>query len=131
MSERKEQAHTWSPTKRRGVWLKTQGRCWYCGQGTAETTLSLKEQFCIDHFIPWSEGGTHALNNLVPSCRSCNAGKRNRSLEEYRRILSRKGLPLFSEPHIAYLKALGVTLPPDFPCYPSIVFWFEEQGLEP
>ena len=29
----------------------------------------------VDHKIPLSKGGRHAMGNLVPSCRSCNARK--------------------------------------------------------
>lgn len=33
-----------------------------------------------DHMQPLSLGGEHAIENLVPACRSCNAAKSNRSL---------------------------------------------------
>lgn len=113
------------------VWKKTDGQCWYCGMLTMLTAEPRHEQFCIDHFIAWGDGGTHDLSNLVPACRSCNASKRQRSLEEYRASLARRGLPYFSREHVRYLKELGIPLPPDFPCYPVVTFWFESKGLEP
>lgn len=44
------------------------GKCVYCGR---ECRL---EQ---DHVKPVSKGGAHAIHNVVPACRSCNATKLN------------------------------------------------------
>lgn len=41
--------------------------CCYCGK--KEKTLSM------EHFIPLSNGGEWTINNIVPSCRSCNSSK--------------------------------------------------------
>lgn len=41
-------------------------RCAYCGSGTELTQ---------DHFIPLSAGGEYTINNIIPSCRSCNCRK--------------------------------------------------------
>lgn len=43
-------------------------KCVYCDGAFQE----------IDHFIPLSKGGTHSLDNLVPSCMFCNRSKNNR-----------------------------------------------------
>jgi len=45
--------------------LQIEGECVYCGEPAVE----------IDHFIPKALGGSDALSNLVPACRSCNASK--------------------------------------------------------
>lgn len=44
------------------------GRCWMCG-GLGDT---------IDHVIPLSRGGAHALANLRTACLSCNSRKGSR-----------------------------------------------------
>jgi len=43
-----------------------QNRCAYCGK-----MLPLEQ----DHFIPLSKGGEYTVNNIVPSCKSCNSNK--------------------------------------------------------
>lgn len=44
-----------------------QGRppCRYCGRPATQ----------VDHVVPVSKGGTHALSNLVPCCARCNRSK--------------------------------------------------------
>jgi 5-methylcytosine-specific restriction endonuclease McrA len=57
------------------------GRCAYCsGQGPLTR----------DHRIPLARGGSNAIENLVPACRSCNARKRLMTEEEFRARLARK-----------------------------------------
>ena len=115
--------------RRSKVWDKTGGLCWYCGIGLiADPYTSSLSQFCIDHVIPLSKGGKDRLSNLVPSCRHCNCSKHAKSVEEFRFMLASKGIPRFTDEHIAYLKKFDITLPDVFPCYPTILFWFEEQG---
>ena len=46
--------------------------CFYCKK---------KKPLEMDHFIPLSRGGQHTKENVVPSCRSCNAKKSNRLVE--------------------------------------------------
>jgi hypothetical protein len=53
-------------------------RCWYCGE------ILLLEEAQIEHQTPRSRGGTGNIENLVPSCASCNCRKGSRNLEEYR-----------------------------------------------
>jgi len=43
--------------------------CRYCGSRQKLRKLT------IDHVIPRSHGGTHALENLVLACGPCNAAK--------------------------------------------------------
>lgn len=57
---------------RRAVFARDGHRCQYCG-ATAEN---------IDHVVPKSRGGPHAWENVVASCRPCNARKRDHLLEE-------------------------------------------------
>ena len=47
--------------------------CFYCGEPATE----------IDHLTPISRGGTGELSNLASSCRSCNARKRDLTVDEF------------------------------------------------
>lgn len=38
----------------------------------------------IDHKIPITRGGDSSLSNLVVACRSCNAAKKDQTVEEWR-----------------------------------------------
>ena len=60
------------PLSRRAVFARDHGRCQYCGS-PAEN---------IDHVVPRSRGGPHAWDNVVASCRSCNARKEDRLLAD-------------------------------------------------
>ncbi|MBW4692277.1 MAG: HNH endonuclease [Lyngbya sp. HA4199-MV5] len=73
--------------KRARILAKTQNLCWYCGCGFDELTDDLSKAPCLDHVIPQSRGGTHDEENLVASCRLCNARKSSKSLEEFRSSL--------------------------------------------
>lgn len=67
------------PISRRGVFLRDDGRCQYCGD-RAET---------LDHVVPRSRGGTHSWENVVAACRPCNVRKADRLLPETRFRLGR------------------------------------------
>jgi hypothetical protein len=74
---------------RHRVWLKTEGRCWYCGESVypnKETTCYLQRQH-VDHLDPVSCGGLDVLENLVLSCLGCNRDKSARNLEEFRKLV--------------------------------------------
>lgn len=49
--------------------------CVYCG-GKFEH---------IDHYVPLSKGGPHSLNNVRPSCESCNLRKGSKMPEDFER----------------------------------------------
>ena len=57
---------------RRGVFLRDGGTCQYCGV-PAEN---------VDHVVPRSRGGRHEWENVVASCRRCNARKEDRTPSE-------------------------------------------------
>ena len=57
---------------RRAVFARDGHRCQYCG-ASAEN---------IDHVIPRSRGGEHVWENVVASCRPCNAAKEDKLLSE-------------------------------------------------
>lgn len=60
-------------------WLRLVNRyqgCAYCGERTRELEL--------DHVIPLSKGGRHAIGNALPACVPCNRGKNARLLSDWR-----------------------------------------------
>ena len=69
------------PLSRRAVFARDGHRCQYCNR-TAEN---------IDHVVPRSRGGAHAWENVVASCRSCNARKEDR-------LPAEAGLRLYRSP---------------------------------
>ena len=52
--------------------------CQYCGGSAPVVVLE------VDHVTPVSLGGSNAPDNLITSCRDCNAGKSNVSLSNLR-----------------------------------------------
>jgi 5-methylcytosine-specific restriction endonuclease McrA len=71
-----------APLTRRAVFARDEWTCQYCG-AAAEN---------LDHVIPRSRGGAHVWENVVASCRRCNAKKENRLPQEV-------GLHLLRRPH--------------------------------
>lgn len=61
------------------VYSKTQGLCWYCG-----LPLPPFSDWQVDHQTPKTQGGSDGLSNLVPACRTCNARKGGRTVEEFK-----------------------------------------------
>ena len=56
------------PLSRRAIFARDGHRCQYCDRAAEN----------IDHVVPRSRGGTHAWDNVVASCRACNARKEDR-----------------------------------------------------
>ena len=62
------------------VYDRNNGHCWHCGKKLSFSNygvLYAKGAWEIDHSVPISRGGTNRLNNLVPSCISCNRSKQD------------------------------------------------------
>jgi len=57
------------------VFKRDEFTCQYCGRKPPEVILH------VDHIIPVSEGGLDDISNLITSCKDCNLGKSNTSLE--------------------------------------------------
>ncbi|MEK0311655.1 HNH endonuclease [Sweet potato little leaf phytoplasma] len=55
--------------QRVAVYARDGGACVFCGR---------TESLSIDHIVPWSKGGAHAMSNFQTLCRSCNSRKGNR-----------------------------------------------------
>jgi 5-methylcytosine-specific restriction endonuclease McrA len=118
---------------RKEVYDKYNGKCAYCG---CDITL---EQMQIDHLVPlyrnnsdkqlneWGKiRGTDEIENLMPSCRSCNHYKSTFSLEEYREqlMLLRERL---NKQHKIYSTSKRYRLIEEKPN--KIVFFFEKPKL--
>lgn len=57
------------------------GRCYYCGtEGSMHA----------DHLVPLNRGGPNTIDNMVPSCKSCNSRKHDRTEEEFRAYLEER-----------------------------------------
>lgn len=57
------------------------GRCAYCG---CEISL---DKFSIDHIVSLYNGGKDEVENMMPSCNSCNHYKGTMGLEKFRKYL--------------------------------------------
>jgi 5-methylcytosine-specific restriction endonuclease McrA len=92
------------PLSRRAVFVRDDHRCQYC-QRAAEN---------IDHVVPRSRGGEHVWENVVASCRSCNARKEDRLPTEC-------GLTLRRYPHAPHsnlwLRATAGSIDPSWEPY--------------
>ncbi len=91
------------PLSRRAVFARDEHRCQYCNR-PAEN---------IDHVIPRSRGGEHIWENVVASCRPCNARKENRYLHETDLRLRR--LPV--APHSSWVVTSGGPIDPAWQPY--------------
>lgn len=58
---------------RLNIWIRDGFACAYCGKGLASDALT------FDHIVPRAQGGTTCFENVVASCASCNARKRDRT----------------------------------------------------
>jgi 5-methylcytosine-specific restriction endonuclease McrA len=92
------------PLSRRAVFARDGHRCQYCHRDAEN----------IDHVVPRSRGGTHTWENVVASCRACNARKEDRLLGESGFALHRPPVA----PHTAvWLLATAGSLDPTWEQY--------------
>ena len=91
------------PLSRRAVFARDEHRCQYCNR-PAEN---------IDHVIPRSRGGEHTWENVVASCRPCNARKENRYLHETDLRLRRTPVA----PHSSWVVTSGGPIDPAWQPY--------------
>ena len=115
--------------KRKAIWDKSNGKCWYCGCELGE------KGWHADHFKPvnrkWWESNTSYFNpendneeNKVPSCASCNIIKSNMSLEAFRSVIENfiKSLNRDSTQY-KFAKKYGLLKETEI----QVKFWFEEN----
>lgn len=60
--------------QRREKFAEYGNACCYCGRAGRLT---------VDHLIPLCRGGTDAIENIAPACRSCNSRKNAKTVEEF------------------------------------------------
>jgi len=105
------------------VKAKTNGKCYYCG-------VNLDGVFDVEHLVPQARGGTHALRNLVPSCKPCNSEKGAKSLEDWRdykhMLIACRDfrLPSFNARQVSWLRSQGFE---PYESVPKPTFWFEME----
>lgn len=80
---REQMAHQIKPKQLRARFAQFDNRCAYCGDAG---------DMQIEHVVAISKGGTHAIGNIVPACRTCNYSKREHEVERWYRAQ-----PQFSE----------------------------------
>lgn len=66
------------PRRRREVFEKSDGKCFYCGKA-----LTLDGRWHIEHQMPRALLGPDELPNLVASCAPCNLAKRDKTALEF------------------------------------------------
>lgn len=77
---------------RKKVYAKYDGHCAYCGCVIAEKGFNVDHLKCLKHY-EYTEEFTgvdvHDINNLMPSCGSCNRYKGTMELETFRHELGK------------------------------------------
>ncbi|MGW3012990.1 HNH endonuclease [Streptomyces sp. NPDC001219] len=68
---------------RKAVLTSAGGWCTYCG------SMGVRAEV-VDHVVPLEQGGADDISNLVPACRACNASKRDRTPEQWKKSLERR-----------------------------------------
>ena len=68
--------HEWAAICARHINASGETVCFYCRSGGAIT---------IDHIVPIARGGRDEASNVIPACKRCNAGKRDRLVHEWHR----------------------------------------------
>jgi 5-methylcytosine-specific restriction endonuclease McrA len=114
--------------KRQAIWNKTNGKCWYCGCDLPE------KGWHADHVDPvirnWWDGTechpeNENIDNLVPTCASCNIQKGNMSVEEFRERIAGFVHSLNSY-HTQYAVAKRYGLVKE--TNSEVKFWFERSS---
>jgi 5-methylcytosine-specific restriction endonuclease McrA len=57
--------------------------CYYCKDECGNKVARYKKDATVDHKIPLSKGGDHAVDNLVIACRDCNSVKNAKTDKEF------------------------------------------------
>lgn len=128
--------------KRKAIWDKTGGKCWYCGCDLPEKGWHADHIEPIYRTLKYDKSrGLYTTNecerperdseqNKVPCCASCNIQKGTLSVEGFRRKIAGfiKSLNLYHTQY-AVAKRYGLIVETEKP----VIFWFEREqqaGLE-
>lgn len=103
------------------IHAKCGGKCAYCG---CEITL---KQMQADHLVPFELGGADEMENLLPSCRSCNHRKNTETIERFRDSIERFESVLARD-SVTYKNAVRFrqVIPNPHP----VVFYFEREASD-
>ena len=66
------------------VYNKCNGHCAYCG-----CELEYKDMQ-VDHVLAVGRGGSNDIGNLLPACRQCNYDKHKKTIEGFRKRISKE-----------------------------------------
>jgi RHS repeat-associated protein len=69
--------------KAKGMDANGNVECAYCGKKIQDKTAGQPDSFEADHIVPVQKGGTNDLNNLNPSCLTCNRSKGAKDLDDW------------------------------------------------
>jgi len=125
-----------TPEQRQSVWDKSNGLCWYCGD------VLPKKGWNADHLKPIGRRSAYnrhtgkrkatgklrhpendVIENLVPSCATCNSWKGNMSIESFRKVLTNLSNTILNHANVRMAKRYGIVeIEPQ-----KIVFWFEKH----
>lgn len=100
------------------VYAKCNGHCAYCGREIAYRDMQ------VDHIKAQYLGGTDDIDNLLPSCRSCNFRKGTLSVEQFRREIKDQCDTLFDR---SFQARMSLTYGLIERVNKPIVFYFEKE----
>lgn len=113
--------------QRKQIWDKSGGKCWYCGCDLPE------KGWHADHINPIRRNGdgtylnpeNDTIENMVPSCGSCNRMKGSMPLEYFRQTIG-GFISSLNEYHTQYkfAKRYGLVEETRKP----VIFWFEKNN---
>ena len=104
--------------ERRIVHAKCGGHCAYCG------TLIEFKRMQVDHVESIEMGGVDTIDNMLPSCRSCNHYKSSSPLYSFRRAIEAWPDVLMRD-SITYRNAVRFGMVEPKPH--AVVFYFEKE----
>jgi hypothetical protein len=85
----------------------------------------------VDHIVPLCKGGADDIDNMAPSCRSCNHFKGGSTLESFRERVERWP-DVLARDSVTYRNAVRFGLVKPNPQKVKFYFekWNEQEGLE-
>lgn len=78
---------TLSPADIATIFNKPVLLCDYCERLINHGEGKERLEATVDHVVPLSKGGRNDLSNAVPSCKSCNSRKHNKSAEDFKLLI--------------------------------------------
>lgn len=105
-------------SERRQIYDKFNGHCAYCG-----CEIEFKDMQA-DHIEPLELGGADEIDNLFPSCRSCNHYKHTLTIEKFRKALERMPAVLMRD-NVTFKNAMRYGLIKSDKT--KVVFYFERN----